>query len=124
MPATCEEPPEPVQCPATPEAARDMPCDSPGAACEFPGDLACYCQVPFDLDAYVCRIHNGAVGPVPLLWYCGENIEGSGCPVGIPAIGAPCPQEEQRCGSPCANQYARRCRGGAWERWLPEHECL
>ena len=90
--------------------------------CAYPGELSCVCLVPYDLDARPCSIFGGPSGPVVKLWYCGARVPG--CPDGIPAIGSACSVEEQRCGEPCANEYARVCRGGSWERWFPEHECI
>ena len=121
-PGTCAAPPKPVPCPETPAAGRDLPCTSDGTVCSYPGDLSCVCMVPFDLDAFPCRIPNGERGPVVRLWYCGEAT--TACPDGIPAIGSVCTEEGRRCGNPCANEYARVCRGGLWEQAFAERECV
>jgi hypothetical protein len=119
----CAPPSDPTPCPETALLARDTPCWPNEAECHYPGAVACYCQEPFDVDALLCQERNSnGRGPVPLLWYCGQ--ETANCPVGVPDIGSPCTEDGLLCGDPCAGPYARRCTAGAWELARPQTECV
>jgi hypothetical protein len=121
-PGSCVDAPEPTPCPATPIAAKDMPCRPDGAVCHYPGDLSCHCQQPYDLAALLCADQASLRGPVPLLWFCGDAS--ADCPVGIPDIGSTCKMEGMKCGDPCLGDYARQCLAGTWQRFESPKECL